>query len=148
MWHSTRILFSNQIVQKIERDFHPPRSSPPSSNFPPLEAPLSEERYRSVVDNSPYGIYRVSYDGRFITVNPALCAMVGYTADELFASGISVLYETRAQRERLLADYLERPHGKPVEVPWVRKDGSTILTRVWVYADRNSEGRITYFDGY
>lgn len=109
---------------------------------------MSEERYRSVIDNSPYGIYRVSYDGRFITLNPALCAMVGYTADELFASGISVLYESPEQRERLLRDYLNRPHGKPVEVPWLRKDGSTIITRVWVYADRDASGQITYLDGY
>ena len=60
----------------------------------PAPAPVSEDRYRSVVDNSPYGIYRVTFDGSFVTVNPALCAMVGYSAEELFASNIVVLYPT------------------------------------------------------
>jgi len=109
---------------------------------------LSEERYRSVVDNSPYGIYRVSYDGRFITLNPALCTMLGYTADELYAGGIEILYESPEQRARLLEDLLSRPIGKPVEVPWLRKDGTTIVTRAWVYAGRDEAGRISYLDGY
>lgn len=109
---------------------------------------MSDDRYRSVVDNSPYGIYRVTYDGQFITVNPALCAMVGYTADELFASGISILYESPCARQALLAEYGNRPHGKAVEVPWVRKDGTTIITRVWVYAERDAAGRIAHLDGY
>jgi len=109
---------------------------------------LSEERYRSVVDNSPYGIYRVTHDGRFITLNPALCAMLGYTADELYAGGIGILYESLEQRSRLLQDLLSRPIGKPVEVPWLRKDGTTIVTRAWVYADRDESGHITYLDGY
>lgn len=109
---------------------------------------MSDDRYRSVVDNSPYGIYRVAYDGRFITVNPALCAMVGYTAEELFASGISILYEDQRLRARLLNEYASRPHGKPIDVPWVRKDGVTIITRVWVYAQTDDHGRIAYFDGY
>ena len=61
---------------------------------------MSEERYRSVVDNSPYGIYRVTYDGHFVTVNPALCAMLGYSSDELFASNILSLYPDAAERQR------------------------------------------------
>jgi PAS domain S-box-containing protein len=109
---------------------------------------LSEDRYRSVVDNSPIGIYRVAYDGRFITVNPALCAMTGYSAEELFAHGITMLYETAALRARLLNEYESRPTGKPIDVPWVRKDGSMIITRAWVYAERDERGAIAYLDGY
>jgi two-component system NtrC family sensor kinase len=109
---------------------------------------LSEDRYRSVVDNSPYGIYRVTYDGRFITLNPALCDMVGYTADELQASGIGTLYVHPDERGRLLAAYDSRPRGTPVDVPWRRKDGRIITTRAWVYAERDDRGCIQYLDGY
>lgn len=109
---------------------------------------MSEDRFRSVLENSPFGIYRVTLDGRFLTVNPALCDMVGYTADELFASDISVFYPDPAERQRLIADYEVRPHGASVEVPWKRKDGRAITTRVSVYACRDAEGRIEHFDGY
>jgi PAS domain S-box-containing protein len=124
------------------------RSRPGFKRRPAVVKSVSEERYRSVVDNSPYGIYRVSFDGRFVTVNPALCAMVGYSEEELFAANISVLYPDPDERTRLLAEYDHRPHGTPVDVPWRRKDGRVITTRVWVYADRDESGRIKYFDGY
>ena len=38
----------------------------------------SEARYRSLVQSSAYGIYRSSLEGRFLDVNPALIAMLGY----------------------------------------------------------------------
>src|SRR6185436_15570696 len=98
---------------------------------------VSEDRFRSLLENSPYGIYRVTYDGQFLTANPALCAMVGYTADELHAANISVFYPDASERQRLIADYELRPKGASVEVPWKRKDGRTITTRVWVYAGRD-----------
>lgn len=109
---------------------------------------LHDDRYRSVVDNSPYGIYRVTYDGRFITVNPALCAMVGYTADELYTRGIGLLYESAEHRMRLLNEHPGLAEGKPFDAPWRRKDGSQITVRLWVYAERDAEGRIAHFDGY
>ncbi len=114
-----------------------------------IRAPESSEgRYQSVVDNSPYGIYRVTFDGRFVTVNPALCAIVGYTAEELFEIDIRRLYAAPGDRRRLLAEYDGRPQGMPVDVQWRRKDGRPIITRVWVYADRDADGRIRHFDGY
>ena len=78
---------------------------------------MSEDRFRSLLEKSPFGIYRVSYDGRFLTVNPTLCAMVGYTEEELVASNIGILYAYASARQRLIADFEERPHGASVEVP-------------------------------
>jgi len=109
---------------------------------------LSEIQYRSVVDNSPYGIYRVTYEGRFVAVNPALCAMVGYTAEELLSANIGMLYERPEQRAQLVAEHDERPRGKPIEIPWRRKDGTVITARLWFYADRDAEGRVLVYDGY
>jgi signal transduction histidine kinase/ActR/RegA family two-component response regulator len=74
--------------------------------------------------------------------------MVGYSADELMASNISVFYPDAGARQRLIAEYDARQHGASVEVPWVRKDGRAIATRVWVYAARDAGGHIDYFDGY
>ncbi len=114
----------------------------------PSSPPVSDDRYRSVVENSPFGIYRVTADGQFVTVNPALCAMVGYTEAELFASGIIALYPDPADRARWLADFEIRQHGVPVEIPWRRKDGQSITARVWVYGQRDEHGAITHLDGF
>ncbi len=44
---------------------------------------VSEERHRAIVDNAGLGIAQVDRNGRFLHVNAALCAMLGYEADTL-----------------------------------------------------------------
>jgi PAS domain S-box-containing protein len=115
----------------------------------PSALPLvSEDRYRSVVDNSPFGIYRVTRDGRFITVNPALCAIVGYTAEELFASNALMLYHDPAERAQWLGKIDDLPRGVTVDVTWRHKNGSPITVRIWVYAEYDASGRLSFIDGY
>ena len=43
----------------------------------------SEQRFRRVFEQSPLGKAMAGLDFRFRAVNPALCAMLGYTEDEL-----------------------------------------------------------------
>ena len=38
----------------------------------------SEASYRSLIQGATYGIFRCPVDGKFLTVNPALVAMLGY----------------------------------------------------------------------
>lgn len=38
----------------------------------------SEERHRQIFESALDGLYRASRDGRFVTLNPALCMMLGY----------------------------------------------------------------------
>jgi PAS domain S-box-containing protein len=109
---------------------------------------VSEDRYRSVVDNSPFGIYRVTHDGRFITVNPALCAIVGYTAEELFASNALMLYNDPAERAIWLGTLSDLPRGVTVDVTWRHKNGRPITVRIWVYAEYDSSGQLSFIDGY
>jgi diguanylate cyclase (GGDEF)-like protein/PAS domain S-box-containing protein len=49
------------------------------------EARYSENRFRSLLNNSPIGLAEVGLDGSFVGVNPALCEMLGYSAAELTA---------------------------------------------------------------
>ena len=43
----------------------------------------SEERFRSAMHHSPIGMSLVTLEGRWLEVNPALCAIVGYTREEM-----------------------------------------------------------------
>jgi PAS domain S-box-containing protein len=43
----------------------------------------SEERSRRVFEQNPLGMATADLDGRFREVNPALCQMLGYTAEQL-----------------------------------------------------------------
>jgi len=42
----------------------------------------AEEKYRSIFENAVEGIYQVSYEGNFLTVNPGFAHMLGYDSPE------------------------------------------------------------------
>jgi len=49
----------------------------------------SEELFRATFDHAHIGVTLVSTEGRFLRVNPALCRMLGYSAEELTQLGFN-----------------------------------------------------------
>jgi len=92
----------------------------------------SEARYRSLVQSAVYGIYRSSVNGKFLDVNPALIAMLGYeTSDELLAlDPTRDVFVNSTEQARLMQDLQQNRRLDSSEVHWKRKDGKTITVRV------------------
>jgi len=89
----------------------------------------SEANYRSLVKGAPYGIYRVTAEGKLLDVNPALVEMLGYGSEaELLAVDVKDIYGDPAERARLLRQRSARIEG--IEVGWKRKDGTGITVRL------------------
>jgi two-component system cell cycle sensor histidine kinase/response regulator CckA len=92
----------------------------------------SEERYRELVENAIYGIYRETVHGRFLQVNPALVRMLGYESSrELMDLSALAAYRNPEDRAHLLLEEYHRT-GRVigVEVEWKRKDGLPLLVRL------------------
>ncbi len=91
----------------------------------------SESRYRSLIQGATYGIYRSDERG-FISVNPAMVAMLGYASEaEVLAIDIERdLYADSGQRQRLLANYRQNEVVTSEELRWKRKDGRLITVRI------------------
>ena len=51
----------------------------------------SEDRFRSAMHHSPIGMALVSPESRYLEVNPALCAILGYTREELLATTFTAI---------------------------------------------------------
>jgi len=68
----------------------------------------SEEKYRTLVAESPDGIFIADLQGNFISVNPAMCSGLGYNETELLAMKIwdIVPERYRSQHEQRLAGLL------------------------------------------
>jgi len=53
----------------------------------------NEEKYRSLIEQASDAIYMLNQEGYFSEVNDSLCAMVGYSRDELLAMNIADLID-------------------------------------------------------
>lgn len=104
----------------------------------------SEEQFRSSFDNAAVGMALVSPDGQWVEVNPSLCAMLGYTEDELSGGDLqSVLHPEE------LGDYLVELYrlkqGDPVsfvqEVRMLHKGGETLWAQLSASLVRNGAGQ-------
>ncbi len=97
----------------------------------------SEERYRSLVENSPDGIFMAEVPSTRVTfVNSAVCEMFGYSPEEALRLQIwDVLHQNEIPRIRdLLQEVLDGkplPEG-PISVKAHRKDGSAVSLEVRV----------------
>jgi len=71
----------------------------------------SEEKYRSLVDNSIVGVFTTTIDGRFTFVNDAMVQMFDFdSTEQMIAHGSLERWNDLKDRERLLAEL--QKHGR------------------------------------
>jgi PAS domain S-box-containing protein len=111
----------------------------------------SEEKYRAIFNNSPIGIFRTSYDGRFLEANPTLAHMLGYRdRDELLSSVEHLetgIYPHPDTRRDMLEALLVSPGGIRREIEFRRKDGSPFYAVINATLQFDASGRPAYLDG-
>ena len=94
----------------------------------------SEERFLSLFAQAPIGIALETLEGRFLEVNPAFCAMLGYSSEELLSSSCARLsHPDDEEREKVLFEELRqqvRPSYR-IQKRFFRKDGS----QMWGYVN-------------
>ena len=107
----------------------------------------SEARFRNVFEHAGTGIAIAELDGSFVQCNPAYCAMLGYTEDELRCLRFPELIhpEDRAGNvagiERLIGG--EIPYFE-VENRYVNKNGEPVWAHKFVSLLRNHAGESKY----
>ncbi len=95
----------------------------------------SEIRYKALFESSPDGILIADVETRkFQYANPALCAMLGYTAAELNRMGVADIHPKGALKH-VISEFEAQVRGEKTlapDIPCLRKD------QTLVYADVNS----------
>ena len=89
---------------------------------------LSEERLQSLFRVAPAGMGMVS-DRVISEVNPRVCEMTGYTAEELIGKSARMLYPTQEEYDLVGKDkyaQIEAEGIGEVETRWLRKDGNIL----------------------
>jgi len=111
----------------------------------------SEEKYRTIFDNAPVGIFRTTFAGKFIEANATLARMIGYDSSvELIRNvqdvGDDLYYEPRF-KTMLREALLNNPSHVGQEVEFKRRDGSRFYAFINASLQFDENGQPTFLDG-
>jgi adenylate cyclase len=111
----------------------------------------AETKYRSIFENSTAGIFKTSGHGAYISVNPALARMYGYSSPEemmAIVTDIDCQVYVQAKRRDELTAYLKRYEKiQDAESEVLRKDGSKIWISEDIWAVHDDSGQFLYYEG-
>lgn len=113
-----------------------------------IEVEDNAQRFRLTLKNAPIGLATVGLEGRFLMVNQALCAMLGYTEQELLARTFQEithpddLEQDLAHVRNLIAGAAD---SYRMEKRYFTKAGATIHIQLDVSIVRDSQQRPAYF---
>ncbi len=109
----------------------------------------SEARYRAMFDQAAVGMTQTTVTGVFVTVNPALCSMLGYSESELRGRSFLELThpDDKTLSEGVRRSLLAAGGAGPgtMEKRYVRKNGSILWAHVTVAAVADAHGQIASF---
>lgn len=112
----------------------------------------AEEKYRSIFENAIEGIFQITADGRYLSANPALARIYGYSsAAELIANISNIdrqLYVDPNRRAEFLRAIEKHGSVSEFESQVYRADGTTIWVSENGRAVRGEEGgNLLYYEG-
>jgi len=111
----------------------------------------SEKKYRNIFDNASMGIFQSTPEGRYLSVNPYLAHMFGYSTPEEMISNINNIqkeaYVNPEDRTRFLKLMDEEDIVRGFTVEYKRRDGSHFWISINGKAVRNKDGAIRHYEG-
>lgn len=108
----------------------------------------NEQRYRSLFEGIPIGLYITTLDGRILDANPALVRLLGYPNKEaLLGITASDLYANPADREHERSLFEDDLLVCNYETQLKQLDGRLIWVRDTCRAIRDESGAIQCFEG-
>ncbi len=111
----------------------------------------AEQRYRSIFENAVEGLYITTPGGLFISANPALARMFGYTSPAELLSAVNdhgrQIYVRRERRNDFFTLIEKSDEVSDFESEVYRQDDSTFWISESVRVVRNAHGGIDHFEG-
>ena len=111
----------------------------------------SEERYRTIFENATEAIFQSTPDGRYLSVNPSLARMFGYSSPhELMENVKNIghdLYVNPLDRDKLLSMLREKGSIEGYNVELYRRDRSRFWISLNIHEVKDPEGKLQYLEG-
>lgn len=111
----------------------------------------AEEKYRSIFEHISEGIFQTTPDGRYISANPALARIYGYSSpEELITHLVDIgrdLYVEPGRRAEFIRSMEEHDVVADFESRVYRRDGSIIWIAENVRAVRDERHQLLFYEG-
>jgi PAS domain S-box-containing protein len=108
----------------------------------------SEERYRTLFDGVPIGLYRSTPAGQNMDINLAAVQMLGFPSREkLLATSPKTYYVNLEDRERWVALMEQEGVVRDFEAQFRRHDGPVIWVNDTARAVMDEDDRVLYYEG-
>lgn len=107
----------------------------------------SEQRYRSLFEQSRDAIYMTERSGEIVEVNGATLDLLGFEPGELPGRDVLSIYAEPSDRQRFRKEIEARGHVRDFEVRLRRKDGSEFWALVSGWVRRDPDGEILGYQG-
>ncbi|MBK8012416.1 MAG: EAL domain-containing protein [Deltaproteobacteria bacterium] len=111
----------------------------------------AEEKYRSIFENATEGIFQASKDGRFISANPSMARILGYTSPEHLIADIrdinTQVFVSGEQRELFWSSLAKQSRVFGLEAQIFRHDHTMIWASIHARAVGGHDERAPFIEG-
>jgi PAS domain S-box-containing protein len=111
----------------------------------------TEERYRSIFENSVKGLFQTTPAGRYLSANPALARIYGFNSPEALIANLTDInqhfYVDTNRRTKFLELMQTEDRVSHFESQVYRQDGNIIWISENVHVVRDAQGEPLYYEG-
>jgi PAS domain S-box-containing protein len=108
----------------------------------------SEQKYRTLFNDSRDAIYITSREGEFLDVNPALLKLLGYTREEMIDKiNVRNIYVDPVDRDRFQREIERKGSVRDYEVKFCKKNGAEMDCLLTSTVRRSPDGTVLGYQG-
>jgi len=111
----------------------------------------AEKKYRAIVENAAGGLYQLTPEGMYLSANPAMARILGYTSPEEMLRAVKnasgMVYPDLETRKTFIQTLIMQEQIFGYESQILRQDDSKIWVRENIRVVKDEQQNVMYFEG-
>ncbi len=111
----------------------------------------AEKKYRAIVENAAGGLYQLTPEGMYLSANPAMARILGYSSPEEMLRAVKnasgMVYPDLDARKDFIQTLITQEQIFGYETQILRQDGNRIWVRENIRVVKDDQQNVMYFEG-